>query len=317
MLWMFAYHFALALALFFLTNWLGKHAVDFGYSSTTLFEDTTESVALNFFVRALSPAVFIVIVAAIVVAAGIPEWRLGLYWVSVYTYAIRAIAIFLLNRHLLVSWPRFFVHATSGISLALVAYSYLILPGRSLLPDLETAGNELWLAIIAFLYAIANRVILSNVPTAKRQNAFIKEHYNYAKRRFGGIIESRIPDPALQLITYSILVLEDFSRPPFVRKLERLLWFKKNKSTGIMQVRSLKPLTDTQSVELGVSKLISSWNKHVSEEPEDLFRRMRETVADYNRDEDYVYRVETVLEIIVKRVDNRFTDAFERIYSHE
>jgi hypothetical protein len=76
-------------------------------------------------------------------------------------------------------------------------------------------------------------------------------------------------------------------------------------------------LSDIQSVELGVSKLISSWNKHVSEEPEDLFRCMRETIADYNRDEDYVYRVETVLETIVKRVDNRFKEAFERIYSNE
>jgi hypothetical protein len=76
---LFFFHLALALALFFLVNWIGKHAVDFGYTSTTLFEEPNESIALNFFIRAMSPAVFIIALSAVAVSTGYVELRLGIF----------------------------------------------------------------------------------------------------------------------------------------------------------------------------------------------------------------------------------------------
>lgn len=99
---LFGAHMALAIALFFLVNWIGKHAVDFGYISTTLFEEPNESVALNFFIRALSPAVFIIIVSAIFVALDQPDLRLGIVMVALYYYIVRAVVIFIFNRQRLI-----------------------------------------------------------------------------------------------------------------------------------------------------------------------------------------------------------------------
>lgn len=73
-----AMHLVLAIILFLLVNWIGRHAIDFGYVSTSLFEEPNESVALNFFIRALSPAVFIILVSSAAVAVGRPELRLEL-----------------------------------------------------------------------------------------------------------------------------------------------------------------------------------------------------------------------------------------------
>lgn len=206
---------------------IGRHAIDFGYVSTSLFDEPNESVALNFFIRALSPAVFIILVSSGAVAAGRPDLRLGIINVVPYYYVLRALVVLLLNRHRLISWPRYVAHAVAGTAIAVLAYEYLILPNRSLIPDLKTAGNELWLALLAFLYAIANKVTLSSGPGGRRRNAFVNVHYAAARAQFGKQIDAKVSNELLKLITYSILIYEDYCRPPFIRSLERYAVWKK------------------------------------------------------------------------------------------
>jgi hypothetical protein len=309
---LFGMHVVLAIALFFLVNWIGKHAVDFGYISTTLFEEPNESVALNFFIRALSPAVFIILVSVGFVAVGEPAYRLGIVMVAPYYYVVRAAIIFLLNRHRLVSWPRYVGHAVFGIGAAALAYRYLILPNRSLIPNLETAGNELWLAMLAFLYAVANKIPLSSGPGARRRNAFVTTHYVMARRDFGEIISSKIKDDLLKLLAYSVLVYEDYCRPPAIRAVERIAWWKQVRTTGIMQVSWEGALTDEESVNKGLDILLASWERYSHEE---TWLRVRSTIADYNKDEDYIGRVFEVMEILVARTEPAFKSAYDRIYS--
>lgn len=309
---LFGVHAALAVVLFFLVNWIGKHAVDFGYISTTLFEEPNESVALNFFIRALSPAVFIILISAVFVAVEKPAYRLGIFMVAPYYYVVRAGIIFLLNRHRLVSWPRYVGHAAFGIGAAALAYCYLILPNRSLIPNLETAGNELWLAVLAFLYAVANKIPLSGGPGARRRNAFVAIHYVMARRDFGEIINSKVNDDLLKLLAYSVLIYEDYCRPPAIRAVERIVWWKQVRTTGIMQVSSEGVLTDYESVNKGLDILLASWEKFGDEE---TWLRVRSTIADYNKDEDYIGRIFEVMEILVARTDPTFKSAYDRIYA--
>lgn len=306
-------HLGLAGILFLAVNWIGKHAVDFGYISTTLFEEPNESVALNFFLRALSPAIFLVMLSAIFVATGQPQLRLNINHVALYYYILRAGGIFLLNRQRLVSWPRYLTQAVVGIAAANVAYAYLILPNRSLLPDLQNAGNELWLAIFAFLYAVANKVPMSGGPGARRRNRFVSIHYIEAKKKFGSIITSRVDNDTLRLITYAILIYEDYARPAAVREVERLMIWKDRRSTGIMQVQGAYSLTDAQSVEQGADKLATAWASDLTSTS--AWERLRGVIADYNRDDDYVTRVFEVMDIIANRVDLNFQNAYNSIWS--
>lgn len=305
-----ATHVILALVLFRAVNWLGEHATDFGYASTTLFEEPNESLALNFLIRALAPAVFMVALSAAAVAAGHADLRIGIYWVAIYYYAFRALYILTMNLSALVSWPRFFFHSGFGLAATWLVYQSLILPNRSLLPNIDSAGNELWLAILAFLYAAANKVRVSGGPGARRRNAFVKRSFERAELFYGPLISERVSDDHLQLITYAILVYEDYCRPPFTRRIERLCFWKQERTTGIMQVASPSALTDEQSVELGTQRLAATWQLHSSE---DLYPRALSTILDYNRDSDYRDRVWEVMEILAKRAAPRFRPAYNAI----
>ncbi len=300
--------------LFFLSvNWIGKHADDFGYTSTALFEASTESIALNFFLRTLSPAVFLIAVSAFFVGTGMPNLRLGIFWVAVYYYLIRALVVVVLNRRLLISWLKFFVHAVLGITFSYLAYEFLILPNISLLPDIKEAGNELWLAIIGFIYAVTNNVVLSESSHARRQNNFVRTSYLSAKAKFGPVISNRITDDVLELITYSILIYEDYARPPSVRFLERLQFWKKASTTGIMQVQSTQNLSDMESVEKGLDILAESWKRHRVRK-KDVADKVKKVIGDYNRDDSYIWHVLEVAEIISKRADKKFERAYVKIW---
>lgn len=301
-------HIVLAVVLFFLVNWIGKHTEEFGYISTSLFEEPNESLALNFFIRVLSPAVFIILFSSAAVAIDLPDLRLEIIWVVPYYYMVRAGVIFLFNRHRLISWSRYIGHAIFGIAIAALAYKHLILPNRSLIPNLETAGNELWLALLAFLYAVANNISLSGGPGARRRNAFVSTHYTAARRRFGDQIDAKISDKLLKLVAYSVLVYEDYARPPAIRTLEELAFWKKRRTTGIMQVASDSVLTDVESVNSGLDILLASWEKYSSEANWD---RVYESISDYNKDEDYIQRVLEVMEILAKRADSSFAAAYK------
>jgi hypothetical protein len=308
-----AMHLVLAIILFLIVNWIGRHAIDFGYVSTSLFEEPNESVALNFFIRALSPAVFIILVSSAAVAVGRPELRLGIINVVPYYYVLRAVIILLLNRHRLISWPSYIGHSILGIVFAALAYNYLILPNRSLIPDLETAGNELWLALLAFLYAVANKITLSGGPGARRKNTFVNSHYVAARARFGEQINSKISDELVKLIAYSVLVYEDYCRPPAIRTFERLAVWKKRRTTGIMQVAADEALTDIESVNRGLDIILAAWEKYSSEKY--AHQRVRLSISDYNKDDDYIRRIFEVMEIIAKRTDLSFMKAYDSIWN--
>jgi hypothetical protein len=310
----FLVHLALAFIFFLAVNWVGKHAVDLGYSSTTLFEEPNEAVALNLFIRVLSPAIFIVAVSAIFVAKNRPESRLDIFYVAVYYYIIRGIVIFALNRQQLVSWFRYFTYSILGILSSYGAYIYLILPNRSLLPDLDASGNELWLAIFAFLYAVTNKVVLSNEPSKRRKNNFVKYHYDMAKVRFGSTINDVTHEKMVQLLIYSIIVFEDYCRPPLVRFAENFVFWRKKRTTRIMQVMSERTLSDIESVRIGSKKIVDAWNANKNLE-EDTWIKIRKTIIDYNRDDDYVHRVSEIMEIIAKRADRNFEPAYQAIWS--
>lgn len=305
-------HLALAMMLFLGVNWIGKHAVDFGYASTVLFEEPNESVALNFFIRAMSPAIFIIALSAGLVYFIHAEWRLDIHFVSVYYYALRAVVIVLLNRQRLISWPRFLMHAAAGITAASIAYHKLILPNRSLLPNLESAGNELWLAIMAFLYTVANKVELSSGPSARRRNEFVQRHYRNAVLRFGELIDSKISESNLKLLTYAVLIFEGYARPPAIREIERAMFWKRRRTTGIMQVAANHALSDSESVESGTDLLLTAWRSLPVDAT--LYDRTTTAIAAYNADDDYVSRVLEVVEIIAKRVDPGFRPAYDKIW---
>jgi hypothetical protein len=118
--------------------------------------------------------------------------------------------------------------------------------------------------------------------------AVIKRSFDKAEFSYGALINERISDDKLRLITYAVLIYESYYRPPSVRTLERFCFWKEERTTGVMQVASSKTLTDKESVELGIKKLSTYWQRYYDE---DLHSRTWSIVSDYNKDSNYVSRV--------------------------
>lgn len=62
-------HVGLAIVLFYLINWVGRHSSGLGYMQLTLFVRPDEAPAFNFLLHALSPTVFVIMASAALYAA--------------------------------------------------------------------------------------------------------------------------------------------------------------------------------------------------------------------------------------------------------
>lgn len=80
-----------------------------------------------------------------------------------------------------------------------------------------------------------------------------------------------------------------------------------------MQVAADDALTDIESVNRGLDILLASWEKYSSEEH--LWSRVRLSISDYNMDDDYIQRVQEVMEILAKRADPKFRSAYDSIWN--
>ena len=147
----------------------------------------------------------------------------------------------------------------------------------------------------------------------RRRNAFIQRSYNRAETLYGDLIKERISDEKLQLIAYAILIYEDYCRPPSIRILERLCFWRQKRTTGVMQATSSVALSDKESVDLGTQKLCASW-KLYAEEP--LSMRTWSTICDYNKDSIYASRVLEVMDILAKRSAPQFRSAYTDMTSN-
>jgi hypothetical protein len=125
---------------------------------------------------------------------------------------------------------------------------------------------------------------------------------------YGEFIDRKIDDNLLKLVFYSVLIYEDYCRPPAIRTLERLAWWKKTRTTGIMQVLDEMPMTDRESVSRGLDILLSAWDETSDE---NAWCRVRSTISKYNKDNDYIDKVLDVMETLAVRIDEDFKGAYE------
>ena len=116
----------------------------------------------------------------------------------------------------------------------------------------------------------------------------------------------------MKLIAYAVLIFEDYARPRAVREVERMMFWRRRRTTGIMQVSAETALSDEESVIRGTTLLATAWEEFAG--TGELWARFRATVVAYNADADYVGRVSEVMEILAMRAAPGFRAAYDEIY---
>ncbi|QKO20795.1 hypothetical protein [Rhodoferax sp. BAB1] len=304
-------HLLLALGLFFLINWIGRHSHSLGYISLGIFVQRDEAPAFNLALRLLGPLVFLTIVAALLYSARLDDYVQDIWHVSVYYFIGRATFNVLMGRFLLINWFREAVIGGVCISGSWVLYDAVIRHKETLLPDLTTATNELWVIVGVFVYAVLNKVDTGTTGAAARKQRFLKKRFFDLKEKYATTIKESFPDDLSQLLGMTILLYESFNRPWLAQKLEHMVFPYWGRSLGPMQVTTKKRINDMESVRLGFERVVSSyrnWLEETKQSKPDLYEDnywlrghlARKVAADYNKDDRYAADIDELSRIITK-----------------
>ena len=306
-------HAVLGIALFVLINWIGRHSYSIGYMEISLLVKEEESPAFNFVFRVLAPVVYLFIVAAVLYSLSLDRYVNHLYLVSLYYILFRLVFNVATNRSKLLNWGRQFIYWGGILTLSYFAYEKLISARENIFPDLKTFANELWIIILIFLYQTMNNLRFSSSKTERRKQRYLSSRLEIFRSRFGNRIDSLTPNKKVQALVYAILVYEDFNRPRIVRFFENVVFrlTKRPMSLGVMQVRTDKLISDEQSVELGVAKVMKAKfdaemkiDKQIDADPASHsqwtleYSLTRSILKDYNPDDSYIGEVAELAGII-------------------
>jgi hypothetical protein len=97
-------HVLLAIILFFITNWIGKHSLSVGYMQMSLLAKSDEAPAFNFLYRIFSPIVFIVLCCVLFNALSLNWINKDIYMIVAYYFVFRIIFNILTARVRLINW---------------------------------------------------------------------------------------------------------------------------------------------------------------------------------------------------------------------
>jgi hypothetical protein len=302
--------------IFFGLNWVGKHSAHLGYETPSLFDSANGSIALNFIIRSLAPTVMMIIAASILIQVGKSNLTQNIYRAVIFYFLIRVAYVVIWDRSLIVSWPKIMFQCAVGIGSAVWAYYSLVIPKDPLFPDVSTIGNELWLAIAAFLYATVNGLEAPKEPSARRTNHYISKSYWSINAQFGELFIGKMRHRILELTFLSILIFENYNRPKFARFWERMLPTARSKTYGIAQVRSDVALSDQQSVEQAKDILNQNYARLLDSDPtlNGKWDLVREVIVLYNKDSIYASNIYEIMDIISARVDRTYKPAFDNMW---
>jgi hypothetical protein len=257
-----AVHVLLAVILFFLMNWMsGLPIIRSHYYHVSYFSQYETAPAFNIVLRVLSPVVYVIIVSATLYAFGLDVYVENIWLVALYHIVLVRWGFNLAyGRRLLLAWRTQLGIAAFSTAIAYVAYRQVLLDRARLLPDPANLANELWIAVLLFIYKLLDQVSPKIQDNTELQQRYFRRSYQRLRRRFGGIVDGELLDQRLHPFAYAVLIYEGFNRPPLVQWFERQLFrFGLAKSLGPMQLQVSEAITDDEIVRRGCLKIVSDY----------------------------------------------------------
>ena len=252
----FICHLLLAIFLFFLMNWIGANSITVGYVQLSLVAQDETSPAFNFIFKVFSPIIYLIICAVTFQSLKIDILIKNCFLIVVYYWGLRVSWILFTNRGKLTDWGQQVIYWFFSIGTAIWLYS-IIENVEKILPDSRALLDQMWILIIAFLYAVFNKMHVGIERTIKRKNNYIDSRYRTFKAEYDPLIKGFFNNHYYEALTYALMIYEDFNRPYLVRKIENLSFKlkKKTHTLGIMQVKTNTFITDRQSIEIAMKKI--------------------------------------------------------------
>jgi hypothetical protein len=315
---LFVFHVGLAITLFLIVNWIGRHSAPFGYRTLSLYERVEEAPAFNLLFRVAAPVVFLLIVAAVLALLDQFQLAADIWRVTAFYFVIRIAFNLVMGRAVLINW---WAQLTLGAIATGISYwlsKSVLTSAQRALPDAADFTAELWLIVLLFLYQTLNRLRTSGDVQARRQDKYLSSHYAKFRTKYHDVIAAEVPNEWVEALVYAILIFEDFNRPPFARLLENRVFFPLGLAStlGPMQVASDRRLSNEEGVRLGARKVAALYPEAEQAEAESLREHFKAQEQSSNGELPGWVR-----ELIGRRVavkynpDGRYADEVRSIYS--
>lgn len=279
---MYLFIFQLALTLLMLVSINAFGSIRKGYVAISQLLATT-NLGYNLLYRILSPTVFISFATLILYQIGLSRLSQNIWLISVYYFLLNFIILLITKKIALVNKFLYLMIVSFSISLAYFVYNNSLKYGASaILPESGNFRTELWFIIFAYFYSLLNDFSPNYAIEEKRKNKFLADLYKKCSCKYEDLLlREFINNKLLKSIFFSIMIIEDMNRPHFIRILEKMFFFTGFvKTTGIMQVRSKKLLSDKQSIIKAQKIILAFYNKHMDTTDEYLL--VNKVAADYN-----------------------------------
>jgi len=313
-------HLLLAVVLFFVVNWLGRHSLSSGYHSISLLEKVDEAPAFNFVFRVSTPLVYLAISAALLYAVGLDRYVRNFCAVVILYFAVRWLYNIVAGRGRLLNWPLQVATAAFTIGCAYVLDRKVLSIRGTLLPDAHSVNSSLWVLVIIYVYTVVNRVPFTHIGAAKRRHDYILRRYYTLHAAFAREVSSVAQSATEEALVYAVLIYETFNRPYLYRVIERWLLFPVglSKTIGPMQVATKTPQSEAVSVREGATMLLQAFRRGLMAAEinvpkwlkDDEVRRgeyvqlaaIRSATQEYNIRGDYADEIESVYKEIAHEV---------------
>jgi len=215
----------------------------------------------NNLIHAVIPIVYEILLAGIFVGEYADRIHQNLYFIVIFELIIRLYYVKgILRRDDLMNSSFYFQIYSISIIGCYFVNEYFISKVSSVFPTAEEMRVGIWLFIILFLYFILKKHI--HIQYREQESTFKNRKQEYILvqyTRFKNIYqrEIKMKEKSLYPMLYAIMVYENYKRPKFFRKLDRIHYrfTGKQKKMGIMQILSPIEIDDKTSVKMAVKKI--------------------------------------------------------------
>lgn len=250
-----------AVVLLIIMDFLGKRSIDKGYQYN-IFNKNEGGLMFNYLFRVLGPNIYLFILVSIIQKLNINFLTnnivIDCYFIVIYYYILKIFIKIIFGRLLFISFNDILAYILGSL-LAIFVYHGIIIKVDVIIPDFSNLINELWIAILIYLYNIINKLSFFNYRY-NNNNEYILGKYSKFIKKYDKIFNEKKCSSSFKKLLYSIMIVEDYNRPCIVRFIENII---NSKTKGIMQVNHKGKLTDKESIKLAID-LVENIDKKIT-----------------------------------------------------
>ncbi len=306
----------LAYVLFIINALLGKlqylYKNIFEYEIFSFSPISNGNYSGNFFQLIINPVVFITIICTFAQSKGNTDMCINLWQVVLYYWGLRIICYLIKGRVHFINWlyeiAAFCISNLLGLFVLFKCLIPLIESKENIFISLESLRDAIWGAIIFYIFKVLWDICKCALKTdqvfsQERKEKIVKLRYQKFIRIYDRhVIDvlKRLPiqvgeSDAFRNLVYSIMIYEDYNRPPFYRNIERIIkkiFPRKRMTIGIMQFMTNENITDLESIELACEKLANDFLINLDDEP------IEKAIFNYNPSGSYQGEVMAIFDIL-------------------